>query len=379
MWYNRLNEFLKLKGYTNNDDCPCVFIKKSSTGFCIISVYVDDLNIIGNGPDINEARHHLKTEFEMKDLGQTKFCLGLQLEHFHSGIFIYQAAYVQKILEKFNMDKSYPTKTPMVVRSLDIEKDPFRPREEEEEILGPHVPYLSAIGALMYLANSTRPDIVFAVNLLARHSAAPTKRHWIGVKTVLRYLNGTRDLGLFYNKNQDPSLLGYTDAGYLSDPHNGRSQTGFVFLQGGTTISWKSTKQTLVSTSTNHSEIIALYEASRECVWLRRMINHIIQSCGIGAIETPTIIFEDNSACVTQMESGYIKSNMTKHIIPKLFYPHELQKNGEIEILQTKSCDNLADLFTKSLPYSSFRKCVEGIGMKRLRDLQGSGGESNKI
>ena len=125
----------------------------------------------------------------MKDLGQTKFCLGLQLEHFHSGIFIYQADYVQKILEKFNMDKSYPTKTPMVVRSLDIEKDPFRPREEEEEeILGPHVPYLSVIGALMYLANSTRSDIAFAVNLLARHSAAPTKHHWVGVKTVLRYL-----------------------------------------------------------------------------------------------------------------------------------------------------------------------------------------------
>ena len=69
------------------------------------------------------------------------------------------------------------------------------------------------------------------------------------------------------------------------------------------------------------------------------------------------------------MESGYIKSIMTKHIILKLFYPHELQKNGEIEILQTKSCDNLADLFTKSLPYSKFREYVEGIGMRRLRDL----------
>jgi hypothetical protein len=137
-------------------------------------------------------------------------------------------------------------------------------------------------------------------------------------------------------------------------------------MQGSTTISWKSTKQTLVSTSTNLSEIIALYEASRECVWLRRMISHIIQSCGIGTVDTPTIIFEDNSACVTQMESGYIKSNTTKYIIPKLFYPHELQKNGEIEILQTKSCDNLADLFTKSLPYSSFSKCVKGMGMRRL-------------
>jgi hypothetical protein len=75
------------------------------------------------------------------------------------------------------MDKSYPAKTSMVVRSLDVEKDPFRPREEGEEILGPHVPYLSAVRALMYLANSTWPDIAFAVNLLATHSDAPTKHH----------------------------------------------------------------------------------------------------------------------------------------------------------------------------------------------------------
>ena len=67
------------------------------------------------------------------------------------------------------MDKLYPTKTPMVVISLDIEKCPFGPREKREEILGSHLPYFSAIGALMYLANSTRSDITFAVNVLARH------------------------------------------------------------------------------------------------------------------------------------------------------------------------------------------------------------------
>jgi hypothetical protein len=81
MWYNRLSKFLPLKGYTNIDDCPCVFIKKSSTGFCIISVYIDDLNIIVNEKDINEAHYHFKTEFEMKDLGQTKFCLDIHLEY----------------------------------------------------------------------------------------------------------------------------------------------------------------------------------------------------------------------------------------------------------------------------------------------------------
>ena len=128
MWYNRLSEYLLQKGYSNNGDCPCVFIKRSPMGFCIISVYVDDLNIIGNTQDIDEARNHLKTEFEMKDWGKTKFCLGLQIEHLHPGILVHQSVYVQKVLEKFNMDKSYPIKTPMVVRSLDLEKDVFRPQ-----------------------------------------------------------------------------------------------------------------------------------------------------------------------------------------------------------------------------------------------------------
>jgi hypothetical protein len=75
-----------------------------------------------------------------------------------------------------------------------------------------------------------------------------------------------------------------------------------MFLHGGTIISWKSAKHTIIAASTNHSEIIALYEASRECAWLRRVINHIETSCGIGALESPTIIYEDNAVCVAQMQ-----------------------------------------------------------------------------
>jgi hypothetical protein len=104
-----------------------------------------------------------------------------------------------------------------------------------------------------------------------------------------------------------------------------------VFLHGRTAISWKSAKQTLIAMSINHSKIIVLYEASRECAWLRRVTNHIETSCG-----TPTIIYEDNAAYVAQMQIGYIESNYIKHISPKLFYPHELKEHGEISILQTK-------------------------------------------
>jgi len=155
MWYNRLSEFLLKRGYVNNEDCPCVFIRKSQNGFCIISVYVDDLNIIGHTEDIEEASAYLKTEFEMKDMGKTRFCLGLQIEYLPEGILIHQSTYTRKVLERFNMLKAHPVTTPMVVRSLDIDKDPFRPKSENEDVLGPEVPYLSAIGALMYLANCT--------------------------------------------------------------------------------------------------------------------------------------------------------------------------------------------------------------------------------
>nr|CAN73887.1 hypothetical protein VITISV_021076 [Vitis vinifera] len=123
----------------------------------------------------------------------------------------------------------------MIIRSLDVKKDPLRPCEKNEELFGPEVPYLSVIGALMYLDNCTRPDIAFSVNLLARYSSAPTRRHWNGIKHILCYLCGTTNMRCF------------------SDPHKGRSQTGYVFNYNGTAISWRSIKQTMVVTSSNHS------------------------------------------------------------------------------------------------------------------------------
>ena len=134
------------------------------------------------------------------------------------------------------MDKAHPLSSLMIVRSLDAKKDLFHPKEENEALLGPEVPYLSAIGALLYLARCTRQDIAFSVNLLARFSSAPTRRHWNGVKHILRYLHGTTDLSLFYSK--ESTLKGYADSGYLSDPHKARSQTGYVFTCGNTAISW---------------------------------------------------------------------------------------------------------------------------------------------
>ncbi|BBH04774.1 Disease resistance protein CC-NBS-LRR class family [Prunus dulcis] len=290
---------------------------KSESGFAIVAVYVDDMNLIGTSEELQKTADYLKREFEMKDLGKTKYCLGLQIEHSAKGILVHQSTYTEKVLKRFGMDKAHPLSTPMVVWSLDTKKDPYRPKGDDEMVLGPEVPYLSAIGALLYLAQCTRPDISFSINLLERYSSAPTRRHWTGIKHVLRYLRGT------------------TNMGYLSDPHQGRSQTGYVFTCGGTAISWRSTKQTLVATSSNHSEILALHEASRECVWLRSVIHHIRSTCALpSATDTPTILNEDNAACIAQITGGYIKGDRTKHISPKFFYTHELQKSQEIKVSQ---------------------------------------------
>ena len=107
-------------------------------------------------------------------------------------------------------------------------------------------------------------------------------------------------------------------------------KSDMVFTIGGTAISWRSQKQNLVATSSNHAKTIALHEACRECVWLRLMSHHIQESNRIINKKKPTKIFEDNSACVAQLKEGYIKSDRTKHIPTRFFsYIRELEKNKE--------------------------------------------------
>jgi hypothetical protein len=175
---------------------------------------------------------------------------------------------------------------------------------------------------------------------------------------------------LFYRKDTKSKLVGYADAGYLSNPHKTRSQSGYVFTYDSTIISWRSTKQTLTATSSNQSELITLYDAGRECVWLRSMIQHIQEECGLESVrENLTVIYEDNTTCIAQIKEGYIKGDRTKHISPKFFSTHDLQKNGLINIYQIRSSDNLADLFTKSLSKNIFEQVSHKIDIRHLKDV----------
>ena len=145
--------------------------------------------------------------------------------------------------------------------------------------------------------------------------------YYNGIKHILHYLCGTTDMSLFYSRKSKQQLLEYADAEYFSDPYKGISQTWYVFNYNGNVISWRSIKQIMVVTSSSHLEILAIHEASRECVWLRSMIQHIQETCGLPSIKgNATKLHEDNIICIAQIKEGFIKDDRTKHISSKFFY-----------------------------------------------------------
>ena len=89
---------------------------------------MDDLNLIGTLEELTKAANYLNKEFEMKDLGKIRYCLGLQIEHCSNDILVHQSTYIEKVLKRFYMDKTHLVNSPMVVRSLEVNKDPFCPK-----------------------------------------------------------------------------------------------------------------------------------------------------------------------------------------------------------------------------------------------------------
>lgn len=167
-WYHHLCHFLISQGFIHSTTLPYIFTYSTNSGFVILVAYVDDLNIIGTSDTCKFVQNILTKKFDMKCLGQTTFCLGLQVHHMPNGIFLHQHAYVQKILKIFQMDQSNSLAAPMVGRSK-TNDDPYQPHEEEGEIVDKQK-YLTAVGAFTYLTTHTRSDIAFATSILARHS-----------------------------------------------------------------------------------------------------------------------------------------------------------------------------------------------------------------
>ena len=125
------------------------------------------------------------------------------------------------------------------------------------------------MGSLLYLSIATRPDITYAVSNVAKFCAKSTKQHWVAVKHIFRYLKGTQQYGLLYSKSDSNHCIGFSDADWGGDLDDRKSTSGQV---GGTTISWRSKKQTCVVLSTAEAEYIALASAAQESLWLQHLL-----------------------------------------------------------------------------------------------------------
>lgn len=204
---------------------------------------------------------------------------------------------------------------------------------------------MSLVGSLVYAAMVTRLDIAHRIQVLGRHLQASGQEHWTAAKRVLRYLKGTRELGIVYGANgaRDIELYGYCDADWAGDIETRRSTTGYVFMLGGGSISWASKLQPTVALSSTEAEYMAACAAVQEAIYMRRLLGDL--KC---EQVQPTIIWEDNQGCIA-MSKNPIHHKRTKHIDIRYHFTREKVESGEIDLKYVSTEHQLADLLTKPL------------------------------
>ena len=153
----------------------------------------------------------------------------------------------------------------MQVRSLDVKKNIFWSQYDNEELLGPEVLYFSAIGVFIYLANDTRSNIAFPINLLAKYNS-PTKRDWNRLKHIPYYLKWTFDMDFFYSNKLNFNSICYANTQVIYLTHVRVDLKGKMFTYREIVISWPSMKQTITAVSSNHVKVLTIHDASQECV-----------------------------------------------------------------------------------------------------------------
>jgi len=213
--YNMIDAYLLDNGFEKCCGEPTLYIKESDGKILIVVLYVDDLTFIGTDNFlIVDFKKVMKNEFEMIDLGLLRYFLGIEVKQTENGIFISQAKYVAKILERFKMQNNKYAPTPTIM-GLKLSKEYCS--DNANLTL-----YKSMIDSMMYLT-ATRPNIMYAVSLVSRFMETPKETHWQATKRILRYDNGTKKYGILYKATSDFRLFGYTDNDWARSVDDKRS------------------------------------------------------------------------------------------------------------------------------------------------------------
>ena len=296
------------------------------------------------------AKSLLLSTYEARDLGPASLFLGMLITRDRAArtIKLSQPRHTADLLSKFQMTDAKPCETPAsAATKLTAEGEPL------DTVA---FPYSTAIGSLMYIASCTRPDISQAVGALARYMAAPKTAHWTAIKHILRYLAGTANHGLTYGPASF-KLAAYCDASYAGCLDTRRSTTGYVFILNGGAITWASRLQPTVAVSTTEAEYMAAASATKEALWLRKLLTDL-------RLPTPCIdIAADNQAAISLLKNPII-SLRSKHIDVLHHFARERAARGEVTFSYVPTDAMAADALTKPVPATKFKFCRDAMGLK---------------
>lgn len=350
-WHKTLSEWLFQIGFRRCDAEPCVFWRKGT----FLYLHVDDLAIFSKDPE--KFKEEVRTRFKIKDLGASNLLLGMNVTQKDGSITLSQRHYIDTQLTRFNCEHLYPASTPLKPNSTLVAAS----AEDHKAYLDSGYQYRSLVGALNYISMTTRPDITFAVSSLSQFLNKPGLLHWDAGIQVLRYLKGTRDIGLRINKPLDPlQLEGYADADWASCPESRRSVSGNLVIWGGNIISWRSKKQPTLSLSSTEAEYKSLGDITKDIMWIKTLLKKILNL----KIRNPTPIFEDNQGAIALANNESNHSNFkTKHMsLRHHFIRREIKiKSIELKFVPTRLM--MADFLTKSVGKTSIKRALRSINI----------------
>lgn len=302
-WFTRLSTFLTSHGFHQFSADHSLFLRFHGNITTALLVYVDDIILTGNNLDeIHSITTLLDQTFKIKDLGNLKFFLGLEIARSSRGIHLCQRKYTLDILADSGMLGSRPNSTPMDY-STRLQASSGTPLSDASSSSS----YRRLVGRLIYLTNM-QPDIAFAVQQLSQYMTNPTNAHHQAALRVLRYLKGTPGSGLFFSAHGTSQLRAFSDSDWAGCRDTRRSITGFSVYFGSSLISWQSKKQSTVSPSSSEAEYWALASTTCEIQWL----TYILQDFRVPFVQ-PATLYCDNRSTI-QIASNPVFHERTKHI-----------------------------------------------------------------
>lgn len=318
-------------------------------------MYVDDLLLASNSqPLLKDVKGFLSGKFEMADMGEPSWFLGLEIKRDRSKgtLKISQRKYVSDCLKKFGMEGSNGSATPIAL-GLKLEKE-----TRQSELDKMHkIPYKQLVGSLIFLTCLTRSDIAFAVHLTSQFMACYGEEHWQMAKRVLRYLKSTSEYCITYSRKKEFKLVGFSDSDWAADQISRRSIGAYVFLLANGPVSWSCKKHSTVCLSSTEAEYKSLTLAAKECVWIRRCLRNLDQGQ-----QQATKLYCNNQGAIA-LTANPIFHSQTKHIDIAHHFIHEVVAAGEVHLEYVHTAKNLADLLTKSLPSSVHLRHCEQLNL----------------